>query len=135
MRHHRTPCGSCPYRRDQPLAVWAEENFVAVKKGEASTMGSVFACHGDARRPPDQRSVCAGFLIDQRERGVPSISLRIHICDDDDLAAAIREASSPVEMMTAKEMCDANLEAIASGALCPPEAAERVEALLLKRQR
>lgn len=134
MKHHRSPCGSCPYRRDQPLAVWAFENFVAVETGEASTMGSVFACHGDGLRPPEQRSVCAGFLIDQRERRVPSISLRILMCDDEDLAAAIREVSSPVEMMSAKEMCDANLEAINAGELCPPEAAARVEALLAKRQ-
>jgi hypothetical protein len=54
----RTPCVSCPYRRDTPPGVWGDEEYAKLERYDAETgeqpMG-VFMCHQDTGR------VCAGW--------------------------------------------------------------------------
>ncbi len=68
-----TPCSNCPYRKDAPLAHWDASHFESVLESDQSYLGKTFACH----KKDDQ--ICRGFLLDQLNRGVPSISLRFLI--------------------------------------------------------
>lgn len=74
------PCGSCPYRKDAPLGLWHPAEFDNLARTERDQFGAVFACHGTAKKPT--RSVCAGWLLAQREAGVPSIALRMRLMRD-----------------------------------------------------
>lgn len=63
LKPRKTPCASCPYRRDVPSGVWAGSEYDKLPAydgdtGEQAMAGAlgVFLCHND----PD-RSVCAGW--------------------------------------------------------------------------
>lgn len=80
------PCATCPYRRSSKLRLWQWvefENLLANDEDELN--GNVFACHSTAKKT--EQSVCAGWLLDQKRRGTPSIRLRIALIRD---AAATR---------------------------------------------
>lgn len=52
------PCGSCPYRRDVPSGVWAEEEYVKLPRYDGETFEQppgVFMCHQQDGR------LCAGW--------------------------------------------------------------------------
>lgn len=51
------PCGSCPYRKDTPSGVWAEEEYakLATYDDPAATF-SVFLCHQQNQR------LCSGWV-------------------------------------------------------------------------
>jgi Family of unknown function (DUF6283) len=54
-----SPCGSCPYRRDVPSGVWAEEEYVKLLRYDGLTWEqdpTVFACHRQDGR------LCAGWV-------------------------------------------------------------------------
>jgi hypothetical protein len=54
----RNPCGSCPYRRDVPSGVWAEEEYErlpAYDRPTAEQSPSIFLCHQQDGR------LCAGW--------------------------------------------------------------------------
>jgi hypothetical protein len=70
----RNPCGSCPYRRDVPSGVWAEEEYAKLPPYDApetynQPMG-LFLCHQQDGR------VCAGWAgchdMDQ------NLAIRLH---------------------------------------------------------
>lgn len=69
--HCTTPCGNCPYRTDAPRRLWAKEEFEDLLMNENSQFNVVYKCH------KNNGGVCVGWLVDQYNRGVPSISLRI----------------------------------------------------------
>jgi hypothetical protein len=72
------PCATCPYRRDTKRALWSEAEFIALRRHDAVPLDSpVYACHSSAVRPQPERRPCAGWLLDQKRRGLPSISLRL----------------------------------------------------------
>ncbi len=73
------PCGSCPYRVDSPLGLWHRAEFEKVLAAERDLIGKVFLCHGDAKKPREDARPCAGWLIDQRERRMPSLALRMAV--------------------------------------------------------
>lgn len=53
-----SPCGSCPYRRDVPSGVWADEEYAKLPDFDGPTWSqpaSVFMCHQQDRR------ICAGW--------------------------------------------------------------------------
>lgn len=55
----RNPCGSCPYRRDVPSGVWAEEEYAKLPLFDGETFEqppSVFLCHQQNGR------LCAGWV-------------------------------------------------------------------------
>jgi hypothetical protein len=63
LRPRKSPCASCPFRRDVPSGVWAESEYEKLRAydgttGEQAMAGALgaFLCHND----PD-RSICAGW--------------------------------------------------------------------------
>jgi Family of unknown function (DUF6283) len=75
----KTPCASCPYRRDVPSGVWAAEEYDSLARydgptGEQAMAGAlgVFLCHNDP-----EKSVCAGWS---------------HLADENTLALRLADA-------------------------------------------
>lgn len=103
-----SPCGSCPYRTDAPLGLWHPLEFDNLARTERDQFGSVFACHSTAKKP--ERSVCAGWLLSQRERGIPSLSLRLMLMRDPSAAAVLESVSDGGHELYAsvQEMIEAN---------------------------
>lgn len=113
MTHPLSPCRSCPYRDDDALlGKWHRDHYQSVLDAEASPFGAVFACHCHGSRPPGERGLCAGFAIDQRERGFPSIMMRIQMTDAA-VAAAVKamRADGPMHK-DASTMARLNLRVI-----------------------
>ena len=57
---------------------------------EDDQMGVIFQCHSDIQKPSMERSMCAGWLLDQKKRDLPSISLRLSMRTDDSVAQAVQ---------------------------------------------
>lgn len=73
-----TPCATCPYRRDTKLQLWREVEFIDLRTNDAEPLTSpVYACHSTGKLPEAERRPCAGWLLDQQRRGLPSIPLRL----------------------------------------------------------
>lgn len=70
----REPCANCPYRKDAPRKLWHRSEFERLLATERSEFGAFYGCHKNDGNP------CAGWLLDQRERGYPSIMLRMTLC-------------------------------------------------------
>lgn len=74
------PCKSCPYRKDAPLGLWDPVEFQNLLTQDRNGFGgAVFNCHGEVKKAPADRALCAGWLLDQKRRGVPSIQLRLQL--------------------------------------------------------
>lgn len=74
-----SPCNSCPYRRDVKTRIWAREEFERLLGNDADPMrGSLYMCHRFIR-DPEHGDICAGWFLDQKRRGFPSIQLRMHM--------------------------------------------------------
>ena len=63
LKPRKSPCASCPFRRDVPSGVWAESEYDKLPAydgttGEQAMAGALgaFLCHND----PD-KSICAGW--------------------------------------------------------------------------
>lgn len=111
MSERDTPCSSCPYRKDAPLRLWHRSEFENLLAQDADPVnGNMFACHGEAKKDPRKRALCAGWLLDQKKRNVPSIQLRIRLITNcATLAAFERVSSGGTELYsTIKAMCRAN---------------------------
>lgn len=103
----KTPCGNCPYRKDAPLAHWHIEEFQKVLDAEKSQCGSVFLCH------KQNGSICVGFLINQIERNLPSIALRLALSNHGVDRHYLDSISCKSEMFeSVEEMCAANFPEI-----------------------
>ena len=109
-RHMTTPCENCPYRMDAPRKYWHRSEFEKVLRSERQHMGTTFACHKQYDLPAGERGFCAGWLLDQKKRGLPSIALRIALMNDRDAQAALdRVTNAGFKMFrTVKAMCRAN---------------------------
>lgn len=74
MKYNRkSPCNNCPYRKDAPLKHWAKEEFIDLSKKDSDEIGSVYACH------KKDGHVCVGWLMNQDQRGLPSLALRMDL--------------------------------------------------------
>jgi hypothetical protein len=71
--HCTKPCSSCPYRTSSPLQLWDKQEFIDLLENDFSLLGKVYGCH------KKNGSVCIGFLMDQDNRGFPSIALRLEL--------------------------------------------------------
>lgn len=72
------PCATCPYRRDVKLALWAEAEYVDLREKDATPLTApIYQCHSSAKLPEAERRPCAGWLLNQISRNVPSIPLRL----------------------------------------------------------
>lgn len=113
-KHPTSPCVKCPYRKDAPLAYWDAAHFESVLAGVDNPLaGPVFACHGHVKLEPKKRGLCAGWLLDQKNHGTPSIKLRILLFKDASAGPAHDAVHSDVPMWpSAAAMARANLRAI-----------------------
>lgn len=105
-----TPCKSCPYRKDAPLALWHASEFAKVREAERAEMGGLFACHGEVKKKAKDRGFCIGWLLDQKARGIPSIKLRLVLLMQPEAKATFQACHSGGAEMYASaiEMCEAN---------------------------
>lgn len=67
------PCNDCPYRLDAPLRKWDVDEFKTLVEHERTKMGTVYGCH------KDNGHACVGWLINQDNHGLPSITLRMRL--------------------------------------------------------
>jgi hypothetical protein len=89
----RTPCGSCPYRKDVPAGLWHRAEFENLLRHDANEFaGSTFGCHEGRNKPRDEQDTCIGWLLDQRSRGYPSIQLRMRLMMAPGAGAQAKEA-------------------------------------------
>lgn len=65
-----TPCNNCPYRKDAPREHWHPEEFKKLLQNDHE-WGPPYGCH------KQNGSVCVGWLMDQCDRGFPSLPLRL----------------------------------------------------------
>ena len=87
--HPTSPCAHCPFRLDAPRALWAPEEYQQLAAMERSDIGGLFHCHAPAARPSAERGLCAGWLANQKRRGLPSILLRVLLARDMGARAAL----------------------------------------------
>lgn len=108
----REPCKTCPYQKDVARSVWHPDEFEKLLRADANPLGgAVFLCHQDGRKPREEQGFCVGWLIDQRERNVPAIQLRIAFLRSRDAVTQLEEAHAPegVDLYDSiDEMCRAN---------------------------
>ena len=69
----KAPCKNCPYRKDAKLQLWSIEEYKDLLKSENDYMGKHYACH------KKNGHTCVGWLINQDERNLPSIVLRLSL--------------------------------------------------------
>ena len=102
------PCKSCPYRTDAPLGLWHPSEFEKLAASERDHRGAVFGCH--ATRHRDEPSVCAGWLLKQRDAGIPSLALRFQLLRSPAAADALDTVSGGGHELyeSVEEMIDAN---------------------------
>lgn len=106
----KKPCASCPYRKDAPLGFWDKSHFDKLSADDADPLnGAIYQCHGTRKRP-EGTDVCAGWLLDQKRRNIPSIQLRLALFRSKQ-ACDLLEAVDPGELElygSIDEMVDAN---------------------------
>ncbi|WP_084223516.1 DUF6283 family protein [Kitasatospora cheerisanensis] len=57
------PCDSCPYRRDVPSGIWADEEYEKLRRYDRETPyqpAAIFSCHQNDKGSPASR-ICAGW--------------------------------------------------------------------------
>ena len=111
MRWETTePCASCPYRTDAKLEFWHPGEFVNLQEQDANEYGgAIFGCHG-TRKLPEGPSVCAGWLLDQKRRNIPSIQLRLCLMVSEEARDCLEEVNDGGHDLydSIEEMCEAN---------------------------
>lgn len=54
----KSPCNTCPYRKDVTQQHWHKEEFEKLLTNENDFMGKVYGCH------KKDGNVCVGWLMD-----------------------------------------------------------------------
>jgi hypothetical protein len=68
----KKPCSNCPYRKDAPKKLWDKQEFIDLMANDSNTFGGkMYGCH------KKNGNACAGWMINQLDRGTPSIQLRM----------------------------------------------------------
>lgn len=108
--HQVVPCDNCPYRKDSPRRHWSAQEFRDLMAAEEAPFGSLYACHKEIEIPISERGFCAGWLLDQKKRNLPSIRLRLILLQDPSAVLAHQNVSDGGHEMFAsvKAMCRAN---------------------------
>ena len=69
-----------------------------------------FGCHQDRHKEPKEVEPCVGWLLNQRERGTPSIALRLLLLREPEATAQFDESESGGELYdTVDELVRVNL--------------------------
>lgn len=108
--HMIQPCENCPYRKDAPRKLWHRSEFEGVLSAERERLGKIYNCHKHSTLPIHERGLCAGWLLDQKKRNFPSISLRIMLIREPSARDAVARVSSGGLKLfrTVQAMCRAN---------------------------
>jgi hypothetical protein len=108
--HMTTPCENCPYRRDALRRLWHRSEFEGLLDAETAPLGRTYACHKQASLSAAERGFCAGWLLDQKRRGLPSIALRLVLLRDPTAVVALDAVNDGGHPMfrTIRAMCRAN---------------------------
>lgn len=108
--HVRKPCPNCPYRKDSPVGLWHKAEFERLLETEQDIIGAAYQCHKQIVLENEERGFCAGWLLDQKKRDLPSNALRIMLIRDADARAAYENVSGDgIELFdSVEEMCRAN---------------------------
>jgi hypothetical protein len=69
----KAPCKNCPYRKDAPLRLWDVKEYFDLLNSENDYFGEHYACH------KKNGHTCVGWLMNQDERNLPSIALRMSL--------------------------------------------------------
>jgi hypothetical protein len=102
----KSPCNNCPYRMDAPLQLWDKIEFKKLLEyervpSEQFEKQTAYGCH------KKNGNYCAGWVMQQIQRGMPSIPLRLAL-----LKAPknyVEELHCESEMFdNVEEMCYAN---------------------------
>jgi hypothetical protein len=103
----REPCSSCPYRKDVPPETWAPAEFENLLAQDSSQFGALFGCHATRKTVPQ---VCGGWLLDQKRRGLPCLSLRLAMISKPEAVAALEGVSDGGHTLyeSIEEMCITN---------------------------
>lgn len=106
----RSPCTSCPYRKDAPLHLWDLAEFESLLANDRNEMtGAVYQCHEGRKQPDEERRPCMGWMLDQKRRNVPSIQLRMLLMRNAEACAAFNEAHAGAKLFASiAAMCRAN---------------------------
>lgn len=88
----KTPCATCPFRTDAPVGMWHPDEYQKLIDAESDYMGIIFSCH--KHRRAKKRGMCAGWLLDQKARNVPSIALRLKLTTDKEALQAYKDVSA-----------------------------------------
>ncbi len=98
----KKPCASCPYRKSSQRALWSPVEFEnllehdkEIAPGLGLSTGASFGCHKFRNRPGEEQDYCAGWLLDQKRRGLPNVQLRMKLG-----AIAGTGADDPLEEVT-----------------------------------
>lgn len=127
----KSPCGSCPYRRDVPSGVWSEEEYAKLPPYDRSTPyqpAAAFFCHQQDGR------LCAGWVgtHDMAE----SLGLRFLLALEkatDDEVEAILDYESPIPLFASgQEAADHGLAEVEAPSL---KAVRTIQNLERKRGR
>lgn len=97
------PCKSCPYRKDAPKQLWAKYEFDKLIQEDKQMFGGNYKCH------KNDGSCCKGWLINQDNRRLPNINLRILMNKEVVTREYLDQLKCKVEMFeTIEEMVEAN---------------------------
>lgn len=115
----REPCGNCPFRKDAPLGHWDIREYLLLYRMQKTeedprNFSNGFGCHKGRKLEKEEQQLCVGWLMNQREQGVPSIHLRLRLARDPtgELREQLDEATCDAELYeTVTELVCANLEA------------------------
>lgn len=105
----RQPCKTCPYRQDTPVGIWHPAEFAKLAASDRHDFSPLYACHKYGKAEASDRSMCAGWLLDQMRRNVPSLMLRIKLLDGvlAEQAVAVTDGGHDLYPSIA-DMCRAN---------------------------
>jgi len=106
--HPKEPCEKCPYKVDSDIGLWAKEHYESVLKNDHQ-FGNLFLCHKDK---VNRVKLCAGWLLDQKNRGIPNLHLRMACFSDPSVLKAFDNVSDGGHEMydSAREMAEFNIE-------------------------
>ena len=110
------PCESCPYRKDARIEYWDKGEFAQLLKNDADPiMGAIYGCH--QTRKLEEPSICGGWLLDQQNRGVPSIQLRLALIRSKEAMTCLDKISDGghERYSSIEEMIEANFPELLEG--------------------
>lgn len=111
----RKPCPNCPFRKDAKLAHWHPSEYLMLQRIARTEhdpfRSKPFGCHKDKDAEPAERELCVGWLIHQRERGTPSIALRLILMRSQEAALQYEKSEPDGELFDSiDELVKMNIE-------------------------